>query len=577
MKQVSILMMSLVALSTVVVPVNVESATSDTTVFLSGQVTDPGGNPVEGVSIRATDWLNNRQGYGATTEDGIYRITLARGTYILEVSSPWGSELLDRTIFDVEVPSDTNLDIVLETGLTLAGRITYPDSDPAADVHLWLGTGTWQSSASSDSTGAYGFTGLKPETYILEINPAEESGFPCQTITDVNVSEDITLNITLRIGVSVSGWVTDPEGEPVADVSVTVWDENALGRATVHPSGNSCTSIDGNYVINLAAGTYELDIFPPEESGLPRQSISTVQVTGDTTLDVELKAGVVLSGCVSDTDGETLEGFLVTAHKLPTNVHWPWGTFMTETASDGTYQLMVIEGNTYDVTFGTYIGDDGVLSGRRVSNIEMDQDRTLDITLAPLYESFEVRGIIRDNYGQPMSEVYISAYESTTGNFSCIITYLGMYWLVLPAGTYSFTLVSFLPGGESTEQYIENVVVEEDMIKNITIDISTAVEEEVGSSGIPRTFILYQNYPNPFNARTTIGYELTRACKVRLTIYNVLGQKVKTLVDEPKDAGYYTVTWDGWDHFGKDVASGIYFYRLKAGTFTQSRRMLLLK
>jgi len=64
---------------------------------------------------------------------------------------------------------------------------------------------------------------------------------------------------------------------------------------------------------------------------------------------------------------------------------------------------------------------------------------------------------------------------------------------------------------------------------------------------------------------------------VRLTIYNILGQKVRTLVYEDQEAGYKSVNWDGKDDLGKDVATGIYFYKIKAGEFTQSKKMVILK
>jgi Tol biopolymer transport system component len=93
----------------------------------------------------------------------------------------------------------------------------------------------------------------------------------------------------------------------------------------------------------------------------------------------------------------------------------------------------------------------------------------------------------------------------------------------------------------------------------------------------PQTFALFQNYPNPFNPRTNIEYVLPKDTYVKLTLYNILGQKVKTLVDEYQSAGYKTVWWDGKDDKGNEVASGIYFYRLDAGGVTQVKKMLLLK
>jgi serine protease AprX len=108
----------------------------------------------------------------------------------------------------------------------------------------------------------------------------------------------------------------------------------------------------------------------------------------------------------------------------------------------------------------------------------------------------------------------------------------------------------------------------------------TLVEEEQVS--LPTEFSLEQNYPNPFNPVTTIrfkvkGERLKAPTPTSLKIYNILGQLVRTIVDEPKSAGEYEVVWDGKNERGEEMASGIYFYRLKAGDFTETRKMLLLK
>ncbi|MBI1936504.1 MAG: T9SS type A sorting domain-containing protein [Ignavibacteriales bacterium] len=94
---------------------------------------------------------------------------------------------------------------------------------------------------------------------------------------------------------------------------------------------------------------------------------------------------------------------------------------------------------------------------------------------------------------------------------------------------------------------------------------------------IPSEFALSQNYPNPFNPTTTMKYALAQDASVTVTVYNMLGQKVKTLVDLQQEAGYYTINWDGTNEFGGRVASGIYIYRLTAGKFTSTLKMNLLK
>ena len=94
----------------------------------------------------------------------------------------------------------------------------------------------------------------------------------------------------------------------------------------------------------------------------------------------------------------------------------------------------------------------------------------------------------------------------------------------------------------------------------------------------PEVFSLVDNYPNPFNPATTIRYELPQAADVELTVYNVVGQPVRTLVAESQSAGRYVMEWDATDDSGYKVSSGMYFYRLQAGdAFLQVKKMLLLK
>ncbi len=93
----------------------------------------------------------------------------------------------------------------------------------------------------------------------------------------------------------------------------------------------------------------------------------------------------------------------------------------------------------------------------------------------------------------------------------------------------------------------------------------------------PQDFRLYQNYPNPFTSRTTIRYDIQKPAPVTLTIYNIRGQQVRKLVDEFLNPSDYQREWDGRDDQGKIVASGIYLFRLQAGTFSAVKRMVLLK
>ncbi len=100
-------------------------------------------------------------------------------------------------------------------------------------------------------------------------------------------------------------------------------------------------------------------------------------------------------------------------------------------------------------------------------------------------------------------------------------------------------------------------------------DQQTAIDDE---PHIPSSFILNQNYPNPFNASTTINYSLPKSGPVTIDIYDLLGRKVETLIQAEQPAGYHQVTWDA-----SDVSSSLYFYRIQAGDYVETRKMVLIK
>lgn len=114
-------------------------------------------------------------------------------------------------------------------------------------------------------------------------------------------------------------------------------------------------------------------------------------------------------------------------------------------------------------------------------------------------------------------------------------------------------------------------------------DITVNPEHETPTSDTPSEFSLSQNYPNPFNNRTTIEYHIPYSgmdgniVRVRLTIYNILGQRVKELINENQAPGKHSVSWDVRDDNGREVTSGHYIYQLTAGNRQVSRKMIYLK
>ena len=108
-----------------------------------------------------------------------------------------------------------------------------------------------------------------------------------------------------------------------------------------------------------------------------------------------------------------------------------------------------------------------------------------------------------------------------------------------------------------------------------TVSLVQSVDDEELLT--PYRWRLSGNFPNPFNPVTTIDYSLAERVYVDISIYNILGQKINSLVGETKPAGPHRVEWDGHDQSGNTVASGIYFYRIEAGEFSATKKMILLK
>jgi flagellar hook assembly protein FlgD len=95
--------------------------------------------------------------------------------------------------------------------------------------------------------------------------------------------------------------------------------------------------------------------------------------------------------------------------------------------------------------------------------------------------------------------------------------------------------------------------------------------------GMPTEFALQQNYPNPFNPSTSIRFSVPKESRVKIEVYNIAGQLVKTLLDEALRAGNKEVVWDGTATTGAKVSSGMYLYRIQAGDFTSVKKMVMLK
>ena len=109
----------------------------------------------------------------------------------------------------------------------------------------------------------------------------------------------------------------------------------------------------------------------------------------------------------------------------------------------------------------------------------------------------------------------------------------------------------------------------------VTLDLSATLG--IDESTLPDVFALYNNYPNPFNPVTNITYDIPEVSNVTLEIYNVMGQKVRTLVAGSHEPGRYRVLWNATNDFGEGLSSGMYIYKIQAGDFVNVKKLILMK
>ena len=112
--------------------------------------------------------------------------------------------------------------------------------------------------------------------------------------------------------------------------------------------------------------------------------------------------------------------------------------------------------------------------------------------------------------------------------------------------------------------------------RSLTVDV-TAITTSLDGMGIPDVFALHNNYPNPFNPVTNITYDIPEVAEVRLDIYNVAGQKVRTLTQGHHEPGRYRIQWNATNDFGQQLSSGMYIYRIVAGDFVSVKKLILMK
>ncbi len=179
--------------------------------------------------------------------------------------------------------------------------------------------------------------------------------------------------------------------------------------------------------------------------------------------------------------------------------------------------------------------------------------------------TLDVWSLVTDSYNDTLlyyafstsNDSLLQSYESSTG----IVT------ISAEAGWSGLAVLRLVVTDPDTAIGRDSVFV------TVTPAMSVGEDDDL----LPQSFALHQNYPNPFNPATLIEYSVPRSSHIVVAVYNVLGQEIDRLVDDERPAGRHSVFWEGTDSNGRQVASGIYFYRMQAGEFVVTKKMVLLK
>jgi len=218
----------------------------------------------------------------------------------------------------------------------------------------------------------------------------------------------------------------------------------------------------------------------------------------------------------------------------------------------------------------------------RISSLELKSDNTYSINSSEdlfigdtLY--IEILGMDGDSTSIDNTNVIVKSTSDTVG--------ISVKLNETDINTGAYRGVAFIKNSSNDEidiicassgDFIKVFSVVDTSIYNSVL-ISKPTSVKLISEKIPNEYRLFQNFPNPFNTETKIKYEIPKTSNVEITIYNVMGQKVKTLLNKIQNPGFYEIVWNGTNDIGFNVSSGVYLYIIKTKDFFASKKMVLLR
>ncbi len=449
----------------------------------------------------------------------------------------------------------------------------------------------------TDSTGFFEF-GAPGDSVTLTI-----SKFEYQTITKkfgLQAYFNLPVNIDLppAIQATFAGQVKDAntlEGIPA------VIEFYAKNDPQPGPYRTVTTDSAGNYSLTTVLDEYELRIYP--DAPYPYTVLSGIQLdTTGTALDIPLDPADIM--IVDDDDGSTYENYYIAAVESDSLTYHHWDV---QKKGAPTAQTMAL------FPRGIVIWFTGDSDGNAISEVEAQEILTYlnnagDILISGQDVVEELSGTALMNQlgisfvDNSNSSVVRGESGSAIGDGLVLITGAGAAGnqtsrdiIAIDDSTYTqrefYYAIGSATAGVSYVNGNSKAVLLGFGLEAVTVDerrnavVQRAIdlfELPVGIAEddptLPEAFALHPNFPNPFNPSTTIRFDLPQQSKVTLAVYNMLGQKVRTITNTLYPAGRHQVVWDGTDQSGNPVASGVYIYRISTNNgFSKAQKMMLLK
>ncbi len=590
--------------------------------YYSATVKNTENQPIVNVLVKAEDFIDSSYTIGvidSTFTDPTGRFLLQFSSFIFPPGPPIAYPLIRYSHPDYEDYSEfimisegdsiTGPDVILKpkvTGMfTASGHVKYDSNEPIPNIKVNFWDNSYWHQTSTNTNGDYSIQLNAGSYYVYawvdyHIGNAwtfrqkfynNKSTLSEAELLLVNNDKD-EINFTfpvLQVG-SISGKVRDVETQtPLSNVFISV--------SNAEPGDSSFIGTDqnGNYSIQVFEGDYILfayddgyyqqfykDAYNTFDAIPVTVGSDSLNVTGiDFNLTKPVQGTNIISGFVRDKS-TYYPLFNAEVCAIPVSGgNWIEsksgydGRFILRDIKNGDYVLLFYKENYIsqfyksDNEMCTNWEDGFIFSVKGNENI-----KNIFGVIEPM-NSFggEISGKIFSASGSALSGSLISAVDSLSNIISSSISvYNGNYSIPsLKNGNYKIKASKI---GYNTSEYSQPVqidLVNKPVVDGVNISISlTGVEKY--ENIIPEFFALYQNYPNPFNPTTNIQFAIPHSGFVTLKVYDILSREVKTLVNEERTAGTYSVSFDA-----QNLSSGIYFYQLKFDGLVQSKKMTLLR